>query len=95
MNHNILCGVIAECKVKNMTKMALINKEFYSLVQSPSYLINLNKMDKYYLFIKACQHNKYDVIKILLNYVDPSILNNYTLRWVCVNGHVEVVKLLL
>jgi len=57
---------------------------------------NVN-LDRQKLFNCVVKRGSYKIVKILLtdSRVNPSINNNYALRWASKNGHTEIVKLLL
>ena len=46
-------------------------------------------------FVNVCKNGNIDDVKQLLSVIDPSIKNNYAIRWAAENGHKDVVELLL
>ena len=46
-------------------------------------------------FLKSCYNGKIDIVKQLLPQIDPSIQNNYAIRYAAENGYPDVVELLL
>ena len=58
------------------------------------YCFHLFHPNKQELFFPACKYGKLDVIKILLQHVDPIANNNYAIQMASRFGHLEVVKLL-
>ena len=95
MNKDIWTIILSYIGIEEMTKMAIINKLFYEIIQSQLYLNNLSKLDQYILFGKACKYGRYQYILKLLSNINPDFCDNYCIKKASKNGHHEVVKLLL
>ena len=63
------------------------NKLFDNLFESGQSQINL--------FLHSCLTSDIQIIKILLEFVDPTIYNNRAISQACLKGHFTVVELLL
>ena len=95
MNRDTWTIILAYVGVKEMAKMAIINKLFNEIIKSQQYLNNLSETDQHVLFYKACEDGKYDYVCKLLKNVDPSLLDNYCIGKASENGHHKMVELLL
>jgi len=42
-------------------------------------------------FLNACQDGNINIVKELINTIDPSANNNYAIKWAAQNGHKDVV----
>ena len=61
------------------------------------WLIDFQKINLDEIFINVCKKENLDIIKFLIQYprVDPSDQNNCSIILASINGHLEIVKLLL